>query len=73
MSRAAHALCKGEWAFWGEGGSVTKGLWLLVSNGWCEGRDGPGLSRRTVCGAPGDTHREVKLPTVPHTTHGDRE
>lgn len=71
MGRAIHALCK--WGFWGERGSATEGLWLLVSSGWRESRNGPRLSHRTVCGAPGDTHREVKLPTLPHTTHGEGE
>lgn len=33
MGRVAHALCKSKWGFWGERGSVTKGLGLLVSNG----------------------------------------
>lgn len=33
MSRAVHALCKCKWSLWGEKGSATKGLWLLVSNG----------------------------------------
>jgi len=72
VSRAAHVLCEGKGGFGAREG-VSQGVCgYLREVGWQEGRDGPWLTCRTVCSAPGDTRRGVKPPTVPHITHEER-
>lgn len=74
MGRAAHVLCEGKWGFGVREGMSQGVCGYLWEMHWQKGRDGPRFTCRTVCvGAPGDTHRGVKPPTVPHIAHKERQ